>query len=81
MVHMFWYVLQVALDTAWCPPGAAGDEPDTGLGLLQHLPLSTKLNPRHLPSCQEERGAGTPRAALTNIPQQVQSCCQAAGRG
>lgn len=42
MLHMFLCVLHVGLDTAWCPAGAAGDEPDTGLGLLQHLPLSHK---------------------------------------
>lgn len=36
MVHMFLYVFHVGLDTA------AGDKPNTGLGLLQHLPLSHK---------------------------------------
>lgn len=41
----------------------------------------TKLNPQHLPSCQEERGAGTPQPPLINIPQQVHSCRQAEGRG
>lgn len=42
MAHMFLYELHVGLDTVWCPTDAAGDEPDTGLGLLQHLPLSHK---------------------------------------
>lgn len=42
---------------------------------------STRLNPQHLPQLQEERGLGPHNSPLTNIPQQVHSCCQAEERG
>lgn len=70
---------------AWTQFGA--QQMQQGLNLTQGWGSSstslcpTKLNPQHLPSCQEERGAGTPQPPLTNIPQQVHSCRQAEGRG
>lgn len=42
MAHTFLSVLHVGLGKARCPTDAAGDEPATGPGLLQHLLLSHK---------------------------------------
>lgn len=68
MVHMFWYVLHVALDKAWCPPGAAGDEPDTGLGLLQNLPLSHKAESTACPQLPGGKRGWYPMTSLNQHP-------------
>lgn len=57
---------------AWTRLGAQqvlqGMDLTQGWGSSSTSLCPTKLNPQHLPSCQEERGAGSPRPPLTNIP-------------
>lgn len=68
MVHMFLYELHVGLDRVWCQQMQQGMNLTQGWGSSSTSLCPTKLNPQHLPSCQEERGAGTPRPPLINIP-------------
>lgn len=61
--HKFLYVLHVALGTAWCPPGA-----DTGLGLLQHLPLSHKAQSTASPQLPGGKGGWYPMTSPHQHP-------------